>query len=158
MPPRSMPARPGARRDPPAGVGPPADEVAKRAQKAPSAKRQAMGSRRFKTTVWTLVMRAILTGEPTDETRAALEELLRSYRAPLLSWVMEHLEPNRGRAEDLVHGFFRRIIERKIRASPRTSPRTSPLPSKRAAPTCSIFARTRHRPSTRASSPTRKAP
>lgn len=91
--------------------------VAERGRKAPGAGKQAMGSRRFKTTRWTLVRRAIGTGEPpAEEARAALAELLESYRAPLLSWIMERREPDRARAEDLVHGLFLRVIERNLLA------------------------------------------
>jgi RNA polymerase sigma-70 factor (ECF subfamily) len=84
--------------------------------KAPRAKKRATGPQRFKTTPWSLVKRAIVTGEPTAETRNALRELLDIYRPALIYWIEMHRKLAVGEAEDLVHGFVLRVIERNLLA------------------------------------------
>src|SRR5689334_21365792 len=63
----------------------------------------------FKTTRWTLVLRA--GGVQTAASRQALDELFRAYRAPLLAFA-RRLEADPDRAEDLVQGFFCRFVEK----------------------------------------------
>ena len=66
-------------------------------------------NRSFQTTRWSLIERL---SEGTDsDAEIALAELCGSYRAPLLSYAMAHY-PND--AEDLVHGFFERMIENRV--------------------------------------------
>lgn len=68
---------------------------------------------RFDTTRWSVVLRA--RGEPL-EARAALEQLCRTYRPPVLAFVR-----SRGyaidTAEDLTQAFFARFLERAWHAS-----------------------------------------
>jgi RNA polymerase sigma-70 factor (ECF subfamily) len=65
----------------------------------------------FDQTRWSLVKRA--GGEPTKESRKALGELCRTYRAPLLAFARS-LERDPERAEDLVQGFFAGLVERDV--------------------------------------------
>lgn len=65
--------------------------------------------RGFQNTRWSLVLRA--AGEPGEASRAALDELCRAYRAPLLDFA-RYLVGDPERAEDLVHGFFAGQIEK----------------------------------------------
>lgn len=63
---------------------------------------------RFETTRWSVVLRA--RGEPADA-RAALEQLCRTYRPPVLAYVRSRgYAPDA--AEDLTQAFFMRFIER----------------------------------------------
>lgn len=68
---------------------------------------------RFETTRWSVVLRA--RGEP-GEARAALEQLCRTYRPPVLAFVR-----SRGyaldAAEDLTQAFFARFLERAWHSS-----------------------------------------
>ncbi|MCC6556834.1 MAG: sigma-70 family RNA polymerase sigma factor [Polyangiaceae bacterium] len=64
--------------------------------------------RGFASTRWSVVLRA--AGAPTPNSRAALEELCRAYRPPLLDFA-QRIEANPERAEDLVQGFFAHILE-----------------------------------------------
>ncbi len=68
---------------------------------------------RFDTTRWSIVLRA--RGEPA-EARAALEQLCRTYRPPVLAFVRR-----RGyaadAAEDLTQAFFARFLERAWHSS-----------------------------------------
>ncbi|TAM96168.1 MAG: sigma-70 family RNA polymerase sigma factor [Rhodanobacteraceae bacterium] len=68
---------------------------------------------RFDTTRWSIVLRA--RGEPV-EARAALEQLCRIYRPPVLAFVLR-----RGyaadAAEDLTQAFFTRFLERAWHSS-----------------------------------------
>lgn len=64
-------------------------------------------ARGFKTTNWSRVLRA--RGEATEDVRKALEELYRAYHAPLLAFA-RRLEADPDRAEDLVQGFFARLV------------------------------------------------
>lgn len=68
---------------------------------------------RFATTRWSVVLRA--RGEPV-EARAALEQLCRTYRPPVLAFVR-----SRGyavdAAEDLTQAFFTRFLERAWHSS-----------------------------------------
>jgi RNA polymerase sigma factor (sigma-70 family) len=89
------------------------------AKKAPANRdklaRRAMpmdtGRRGFAETRWSLVLRA--SGEPTAVSREALAELCRAYRAPLRAFA-RRLEADPDRAEDLVQGFFARLVEGDI--------------------------------------------
>jgi RNA polymerase sigma factor (sigma-70 family) len=65
---------------------------------------------RFATTKWTLVGAA---GESSDtEAREALAALCQIYWPPLYSYLRRHGHP-REEAEDLVQGFFARLLERR---------------------------------------------
>jgi RNA polymerase sigma-70 factor (ECF subfamily) len=63
---------------------------------------------RFDTTRWSIVLRA--RGEPADA-RAALEQLCRTYRPPVLAFVRYRGYPADA-AEDLTQAFFARFLER----------------------------------------------
>lgn len=65
----------------------------------------------FETTRWSLIER--LAGQSGSGSEAALAELCRIYRAPLLAYASA-LYPKD--AEDLVQGFFECLIEREILA------------------------------------------
>ena len=68
---------------------------------------------RFDTTRWSIVLRA--RGEPA-EARAALEQLCRTYRPPVLAFVLRRgYAPDA--AEDLTQAFFARFLERAWHSS-----------------------------------------
>ncbi|HLK36125.1 MAG TPA: sigma-70 family RNA polymerase sigma factor [Polyangiaceae bacterium] len=62
-------------------------------------------------TRWSLVLRA--GGPRTDASRRALAELCSAYRPPLVAWA-RHFEADPERAEDVVQGFFARLVERDL--------------------------------------------
>jgi hypothetical protein len=93
----------------PAGAGPPADAVTSRAH---GAGRRAPGSRRFRPTRRSLVERAARGSG--DEARAALAELLSSYRAPLVCWIKRRLDLDDDQAEEAVHAYFGRVIKENL--------------------------------------------
>ena len=68
---------------------------------------------RFETTRWSVVLRA--RGEASDA-RAALEQLCRTYRPPVLAFVRFRGYPPDA-AEDLTQAFFTRFLERAWYAS-----------------------------------------
>ena len=68
---------------------------------------------RFETTRWSVVLRA--RGEAGDA-RAALEQLCRTYRPPVLAFVRFRGYPSDA-AEDLTQAFFTRFLERGWHAS-----------------------------------------
>ena len=68
---------------------------------------------RFETTRWSVVLRA--RGEAGDA-RAALEQLCRTYRPPVLAFVRLRGYPSDA-AEDLTQAFFARFLERAWHAS-----------------------------------------
>jgi RNA polymerase sigma factor (sigma-70 family) len=69
------------------------------------------GGRSFDQTRWSLVLRA--GGPSTVESRAALAELCRIYRGPLLTYALRYVN-DPARAEDFVQDFFMRLIERDL--------------------------------------------
>lgn len=71
------------------------------------------GRRSFDQTRWSLVVRA--GGPSTVESRAALAELCRIYRGPLLAYALRYVN-DPARAEDFVQDFFTRLIERDLLA------------------------------------------
>lgn len=73
------------------------------------ARRRALDATR-----WSLVLRA--GGAVTPASRAALDELCRIYRAPLLA-IAGRFERDPGRAEDLIQGFFARVVEKNVVAA-----------------------------------------
>lgn len=62
---------------------------------------------RFQTTRWSIVLHA---GRDTAGARAALEELCRTYRSPVIAYVRSR-GSNADEAEDLGQAFFARFIE-----------------------------------------------
>ena len=62
---------------------------------------------RFQTTRWSIVLHA---GRETAGARAALEELCRTYRSPVIAYVRGHGR-SADEAEDLGQSFFARFIE-----------------------------------------------
>jgi RNA polymerase sigma-70 factor (ECF subfamily) len=63
----------------------------------------------FTTTRWSLIAAARDRGSP--ETRAALAELCRTYWYPLYAYVRRRGHGH-DRAQDLVQGFFARLLEK----------------------------------------------
>lgn len=61
----------------------------------------------FPTTRWTLIRQAALL--PTEESRAALEELCTHYRAPVLQFIRNRVSGSEI-AEDLTQEFFSKLI------------------------------------------------
>lgn len=61
----------------------------------------------FPETRWSIIHRA--AGEPSSETRAALEELCSAWSEPVLAYVQRRV-PTREQAEDITQDFFAHII------------------------------------------------
>jgi RNA polymerase sigma-70 factor (ECF subfamily) len=70
----------------------------------------------FERTRWTLVRRAVVTGEHTDETRQALREWVELYRPALVAWIKRSRGLSSDRAEEVVDDFLLRVIERNLLA------------------------------------------
>jgi len=67
---------------------------------------------RFQTTRWSVVLQARAGGE---QTRRALEDLCRTYRAPVIAYVRRYTHRTQD-AEDLGQAFFTSFIERATHA------------------------------------------
>ena len=79
-------------------------------------RRSPEGMTRFATTRWSLIFDA---RHGAGDTRAALEEICRVYRRPVLAYIRRH--PGAGPdAEDLAQEFFARLLEQRwdLRADP----------------------------------------
>lgn len=72
-------------------------------------------SPRFGETRWSLVVQAHGQGEPA---RRALEELCQTYWFPLYTWCRRN-GASEADAEDLVQGFFQKILEKQLFAAAR---------------------------------------
>ena len=73
--------------------------------------RSKMSQDRFQSTEWSVVLRAGMS--PTEQSRAALEDLCRAYWYPLYAYCRRrgHAEAD---AENLVQGFFCYLIEHSV--------------------------------------------
>jgi RNA polymerase sigma-70 factor (ECF subfamily) len=75
-----------------------------------SGQRRAELEREFHTTRWSVVLDA--SAEPSEHAHAALETLCRAYWYPLYAYLRRSGSPH-AEAEDLVQGFFARVIEKR---------------------------------------------